>query len=88
MKSQAVVQVRHDEEVTSLGKRRANFQRDRDQLAKEAEAEYEEECERSTFKIQILEKRLKHHEEQAICKYYELDHKLRRDPRLAACLQS
>jgi hypothetical protein len=77
------LQMRHDEEAATLSKRRANFQRDRDQLTKEAETEYEEECERSTFKITILEKRLKHHEEQAICKYYELDHKLRRDPRLA-----
>jgi len=34
-------------------------------------------------RIHILEKRLKRHEEQALHKYYELDHKLRADPRLA-----
>jgi len=37
--------------------------------------------------LQILEKRLKHHEEQAIRKYYELDHQLRKDPRLSALVQ-
>ena len=40
-----------------------------------------------TLRIHILEKRLKRHEEQALHKYYELDHKLRSDPRLAALLQ-
>ncbi|GFH18689.1 uncharacterized protein HaLaN_15536 [Haematococcus lacustris] len=34
----------------------------------------------------IIQKRLKRHEEQALHKYYELDHKLRSDPRLAALL--
>ncbi len=38
------------------------------------------------YRIHILEKRLKRHEEQALHKYYELDHKLRADSRLAALL--
>ena len=37
-------------------------------------------------RVHILEKRLKRHEEQALQKYYELDHKLRSDKRLAALL--
>ena len=41
-----------------------------------------------TCRIHILEKRLKRHEEQALHKYYELDHKLRSDPRLSALLQA
>lgn len=41
-----------------------------------------------TSRIHILEKRLKRHEEQALHKYYELDHKLRSDPRLSALLQA
>jgi hypothetical protein len=84
---QATAQARHDEEAALLSKRQANFHRDRDQLAKEAEADFEEARARSLFKIQILEKRLKHHEEQAIRKYYELDSKLRSDPRLAVLRQ-
>jgi len=40
----------------------------------------------SACRIHILEKRLKRHEEQALHKYYELDHKLRSDPRLQALL--
>lgn len=47
------IQARHDEEAAALAKRRANFQRDRDQLAKEAEAEYEDACERAAFKLQV-----------------------------------
>ena len=47
------LQARHDEEAAALAKRRTNFQRDRDQLAKEAEAEYEEACERAAFKLQV-----------------------------------
>ena len=39
-------------------------------------------------RIHILEKRLKRHEEQALHKYYELDHKLRSDARLAALLMA
>ncbi len=39
-------------------------------------------------RIHILEKRLKRHEEQALQKYYELDHKLRADARLAALLHA
>ena len=42
----------------------------------------------ASYRIQILEKRLKRHEEQALHKYYELDHKLRTDPRLASLLQA
>lgn len=80
------LQARHDEETASLAKRQANFQRDRDQLAKEAEREYEQACEESIFRISILEKRLKRHEEQALRKYFELDYKLRKDSRLAAVL--
>ena len=81
-------QTRHNEETAALAKRQANYARDRDTLSKEAETEYEAACERSAFKVQILEKRLKRHEEQAMRKYYDLDHKLRRDPRLAVLLES
>jgi hypothetical protein len=81
------VQARHDEESALQTKRQTNFQRDRDQLAKDAEREYEQACEKSTFKIQILDKRLKRNEEQALRKYYELDFRLRSDPRLAVLLE-
>ena len=81
------LQARHNEEAAALAKRQATFARDRDQLGKEAEQEYDAACEKAVFKIQILGKRLSRHEEQALRKYYELDFRLRRDPRLAVLLQ-
>ena len=56
-------------------------------MTAEEEEEYEKAVEESMFRIHILEKRLKRHEEQALHKYYELDHKLRSDPRLLSLLQ-
>mmetsp|Transcript_26484 Transcript_26484/g.78665 ORF Transcript_26484/g.78665 Transcript_26484/m.78665 type:complete len:135 (+) Transcript_26484:4570-4974(+) len=77
------LQSRLDEDTASLAKRQAAFNRDRDQMSNEEEEEYQKAVEESMFRIHILEKRLKRHEEQALHKYYELDHKLRADPRLA-----
>ncbi|GMH37248.1 hypothetical protein BSKO_05121 [Bryopsis sp. KO-2023] len=82
-----IIQARHDEETAALTKRQANYQRDRDQMTREEEEEYEQACEESLFRIHILEKRLKRHEEQALQKYFQLDQKLRSDPRLAVLLQ-
>ena len=81
------IQSRHDEETAALAKRQANFQRDRDQLSRAEEEEYERACEESMFRIHVLEQRLKRHEEQALQKYYDLDTKLRNEPRLAALLE-
>lgn len=64
----------------------AHFQRDRDQMSREEEEEYEQACEDSMFRIHILDKRLKRHEEAALQSYYELDNKLRHDPRLAVLI--
>ena len=64
----------------------AHFQRDRDQMSREEEEEYEQACEDSMFRIHILDKRLKRHEEAALQSYYELDNKLRHDPRLAVLM--
>lgn len=79
-------QARLDEESSALAKRQQNFNRDRDQMSAEEEEEYERASEESMFRISILEKRLKRHEDQALHKYYELDHKLRTDTRLAMLL--
>ncbi|MEW5310705.1 MAG: hypothetical protein WDW38_002476 [Sanguina aurantia] len=81
-----IIQARLDEESTALAKRQQNFNRDRDQMSAEEEEEYERASEESMFRISILEKRLKRHEDQALHKYYELDHKLRSDTRLAMLL--
>lgn len=51
-------------------------------MSREEEEEYEQACEDSMFRIHILDKRLKRHEEAALQSYYELDNKLRHDPRL------
>lgn len=69
--------------ANSLSSSQAHFQRDRDQMSREEEEEYEQACEDSMFRIHILDKRLKRHEEAALQSYYELDNKLRHDPRLA-----
>ena len=78
-----IIQARHDEETAALAKRQANFQRDRDQMSRAEEEEYDRACDESMFRIHILEQRLKRHEEQALQRYYELDSKLRSDGRLA-----
>lgn len=82
-----IIQARLDEETSSLAKRQANYQRDREQLTPEEEEEYEQACQDSLFRIQVLEKRIKRHEDTALQKYYDLDRKLRHDPRLQALTQ-
>lgn len=79
-------QARLDEESAALAKRQQTFHRDRDQMSAAEEEDYERQTEESMFRIHILERRLRRHEEQALHKYYELDAKLRADGRLAALL--
>ena len=79
-----IIQTRHDEESAALAKRQTTFQRDRDQMSRAEEEEYERSVEETLFRIHIFEQRLKRHEEQALQKYYDLDMKLRSEPRLAA----
>jgi hypothetical protein len=76
----------HDTLSTFHNAVQAHFQRDRDQMSREEEEEYEQACEDSMFRIHILDKRLKRHEEAALQSYYELDNKLRHDPRLAVLM--
>jgi hypothetical protein len=56
-------------------------------MTRQEEEEYEKTTEESMFRIHILEQRLKKHEEQALQKYYEMDGKLRGDPRLAGLVE-
>ncbi|CAG9466922.1 unnamed protein product [Pedinophyceae sp. YPF-701] len=81
---EAIIKSRIEEEKAALQKKQANFQRDRDQMTREEEEEYEHNVEESMFRLHILEQRLKRHQEEALLKFYELDQKLRADPRLAA----
>ncbi|GLC33992.1 Dynein regulatory complex subunit 7 [Pleodorina starrii] len=81
-----IIQARLDEETAALAKRQQTFHRDRDQMTASEEEEYERQTEESMFRIHILERRLRRHEEQALHKYYELDAKLRGDGRLQALL--
>ncbi|PNW72944.1 hypothetical protein CHLRE_14g612700v5 [Chlamydomonas reinhardtii] len=81
-----IIQARLDEESAALAKRQQTFHRDRDQMSAAEEEDYERQTEESMFRIHILERRLRRHEEQALHKYYELDAKLRADGRLAALL--
>ncbi|KAJ7564854.1 hypothetical protein O6H91_02G036500 [Diphasiastrum complanatum] len=77
------IQARYDEETATLAKRRANFERDREQMTVEEVEKQEQMCEDAVFRIRILERRAKEHEEQAIKKYIEMDQRLRHDPCLA-----
>ncbi|EFJ23290.1 flagella associated protein 50 [Selaginella moellendorffii] len=79
-----IIQTRYDEETAALAKRRANFERDREQMTVDEVEKYEQDCETAVFRIRILEKRAKEHEQSALRKYTELDRKLRSDPRLSS----
>jgi hypothetical protein len=77
-----IVQSRLDEENAALSKRQAAFQRNRDHMDPNDEAEYERYCQEAMFRIQILEQRLDRHTELSLQKYAEMDARLRGDPRL------
>ena len=78
-----IIQRRIDQKYEDLTKRQAAFQRSRD--AREGmDATYEEFCQTTMFKIQILEHRFRKHDETAMEKYEELINRLKADPRLAA----
>lgn len=81
-----LLQARLDEEQSALARRQASFARDRDALTPAEEEEYEHAVEEAQFKIGILQRRLANHEEAALQKYYELDKRLRADPRLEVLL--
>lgn len=81
------LQARLDEETAALSKKQVTYARDKEQLTPSEEEEYEKAFEDFQFRIAILDKRLKRHEEQALQKYYDLDKKLRNDPRLRLLVQ-
>ena len=82
-----IIQRRLDEENSQLTKKRNAFQRSRDHV-EGADEEFEAYCSSAMFRIQILEQRLERHEETALQKYADMDHKLRNDPRLVGFLAS
>ena len=77
-----IIQTRHDVETAALKKRDANYQRDRDHLTSEQEEEYHKACGESAFRINILEQRMRRHEDNALSQYYDLDAKIKADPRM------
>ena len=79
---------RLDEENAALSKRQAAFQRNRDHMDPNDEAEYERYCQQAMSRIQILEQRLDRHTELALKEYVEMDARLRADPRLIKLSQS
>lgn len=79
-----IVQSRLDEENAGLNKRQATFQRNRDHMEANDEAEYTRFCQEAMFRIQILVQRLDRHTELSLHKYAEMDARLRADPRLSA----
>merc|ERR1712054_202060 len=78
-----IIQRRIDQQYEDLTKKQAAFQRSRD--AREGvDANYEEFCQNTMFKIQILEHRFRKHDDTAMTKYEALINKLKEDPRLVA----
>lgn len=65
-----------------LKKRRSNFERESTHATNEEKEEHKKACEESEFRINILEKRIKYHEKQALQKYTDMEKRLRNDPRL------
>ncbi|MCO5551284.1 hypothetical protein L7F22_004783 [Adiantum nelumboides] len=63
-----IIQTRYDEETSALSKRRANFERDREQMTVEDEETYNLDCDNALFRIRILEFRAKQHEDEALKK--------------------
>merc|ERR1740121_3329522 len=81
-----IIQKRLEEEQEHLKKRRAQMQRQGDNVEKD-EREFEKYQSQAMFRTQILEQRLARHEMQAIEKFQELERMLQEDPRLAAMWQ-
>lgn len=61
----------------------ATFLRDREQLTRTEEDEYQAAVGDATFRLHVLEMRLKRHEQRATVKFQELESCLASDPRLA-----
>ena len=81
------MQARLDEEQSALARRQASYARERDGLTPEEEEEYERAVQEAGFRTSILQKRLARHEETALQQYYQLDKRLRADPRLSMLLK-
>lgn len=78
-----IMQLRLDEERKRLtGYQKQHNDSILDEKSKQTD-ELERICRDSTFKINILEKRLKQHEDACISKLQSMEHKLRHDPRLS-----
>lgn len=63
-----LLQAHYEEETSALAKRRANFERDKEQMSVEDEEEYNQACENALFRIRVLELRAKDHEGHALNK--------------------
>jgi hypothetical protein len=82
-----LAQARLDEEQAALSRRQASYARERDGLTPEEEEDYDKAVQEAAFRTSILQKRLARHEETALQQYYQLDKRLRGDPRLSMLLK-
>lgn len=78
-----IIQTRLEEENSELAKRQAAFQRSQHDQEQTKDEKFEQFCSDAMFRISILEQRLTRHEESALQKYADLDHKLQNDVRLS-----
>ena len=81
-----VTQARLDEEKNLLMRRQALFAKQQLNMDDDEHAKYLKFCEKTMWRIHIMEKRWDKHQEESLHKYAMLDLKLSQDPRLAPLL--
>jgi uncharacterized protein (DUF2267 family) len=78
-----IIQERLNEENQKLARKQEQFQRSQREGDMSGEEEFEHYSTEAMFRIQILEERLRSHEEMALRKFMDMDNRLTNDPRLS-----
>lgn len=79
-----IIQARLQQETDELVRMQATYQRDRETMSREEEEHYMLFCNQAMFRIQVLEKRLREHTNNALKRYAVLSERIKGDQRLAA----
>ncbi|KAK2850901.1 hypothetical protein Q5P01_007177 [Channa striata] len=82
------IQERYEKETQELQKKQQWYQKNQLNMSRTEEKEYQTYCSEKTLQIHVAKKRLSMYKETAPQKYFALDQKLKRDPRLAPHLLS
>eukprot|EP00698_Gefionella_okellyi_P026082 TRINITY_DN9839_c0_g1_i1.p1 TRINITY_DN9839_c0_g1~~TRINITY_DN9839_c0_g1_i1.p1 ORF type:complete len:1237 (+),score=282.14 TRINITY_DN9839_c0_g1_i1:1605-5315(+) len=79
-----IIQTRLVQETEELHRRQAVYQRDRERLDHHEEEEYIRFCNQAMFRIEVLEKRLREHTNNALRRYASMSEQIRADRRFEA----